>query len=250
MAGRGPRTGDEQQPAAIDRARDEGLVRICDLAGRPRGTGFVADHHGTVITSHEAVDGLARLVLHAPGDRSCVVGADAVTPCPPPIWHSSAPRVSTSTRSPSPCGTGSGPARTSGSPRGLARGAGARHHRRDVHGHRPFPPARRGAGAGDRHGGRGRPAARRRGGRRPGPRRVDRGGDRRRGHRAARGAPDRAVRRTPAHTRRAGTARHAAGPQRRDRARVRRRSQSGRGAGAHGDLGRLRRTGCGAVRYR
>ncbi|MFI5812666.1 trypsin-like peptidase domain-containing protein [Streptomyces sp. NPDC051643] len=82
MAGRGPRTGDEQQPAAIDRARDEGLVRICDLAGRPRGTGFVADHHGTVITSHEAVDGLARLVLHAPGDRSCVVGADAVTPLP------------------------------------------------------------------------------------------------------------------------------------------------------------------------
>ncbi|WP_393097317.1 trypsin-like peptidase domain-containing protein [Streptomyces sp. LN325] len=82
MAGRGPRTGDEQPPAAIDRARDEGLVRICDLAGRPRGTGFVADHHGTVITSHEAVDGLARLVLHAPGDRSCVVGADAVTPLP------------------------------------------------------------------------------------------------------------------------------------------------------------------------
>ncbi|WP_405829661.1 trypsin-like peptidase domain-containing protein [Streptomyces sp. NBC_01176] len=82
MAGRGPRTGDEQAPDAIDRARDEGVVRICDLAGRPRGTGFVADHHGTVITSHEAVDGLARLVLHAPGDRSVVVGADAVTLLP------------------------------------------------------------------------------------------------------------------------------------------------------------------------
>ncbi|MCX4577864.1 serine protease [Streptomyces sp. NBC_01571] len=82
MAARGPRTGDEQPPDAIDRARDEGLVRICDLAGRPRGTGFVADHHGTVITSHEAVDGLARLVLHAPGDRSVVVGADAVTLLP------------------------------------------------------------------------------------------------------------------------------------------------------------------------
>lgn len=58
------------------------LVRVHDLAGRPRGTGFLADHHGTVITSHEAVDGLARLVLHAPGGRHCVVGADAVTPLP------------------------------------------------------------------------------------------------------------------------------------------------------------------------
>nr|WP_019074820.1 trypsin-like peptidase domain-containing protein [Streptomyces hokutonensis] len=55
---------------------------IRDLAGRPRGTGFVADHHGTVITSHEAVDGLPRLVLHAAGDRSCLVTADAVTPLP------------------------------------------------------------------------------------------------------------------------------------------------------------------------
>ncbi|QOV47799.1 serine protease [Streptomyces chromofuscus] len=51
------------------------------MAGRPRGTGFVADHLGTVLTSHEAVDGLARLVLHA-GDRSCVVPAEAVTPLP------------------------------------------------------------------------------------------------------------------------------------------------------------------------
>ncbi|MBV7698086.1 trypsin-like peptidase domain-containing protein [Streptomyces sp. TRM70350] len=61
--------------------RDDVLVRIHDLAGRPRGTGIVADHHGTVLTSHEAVDGLARLVLHA-GDRSCVVPAEAVTPLP------------------------------------------------------------------------------------------------------------------------------------------------------------------------
>ncbi|KQX79768.1 hypothetical protein ASD48_33190 [Streptomyces sp. Root1310] len=58
------------------------LVRIRDLAGRPRGTGFVADHHGTVVTSHEAVDGLSRLVLYAAGDRSCVVTDDAVTPLP------------------------------------------------------------------------------------------------------------------------------------------------------------------------
>ncbi|WP_398878179.1 trypsin-like peptidase domain-containing protein, partial [Streptomyces prunicolor] len=57
-------------------------MRIRDLAGRPRGTGFVADHHGTVITSHEAVDGLPRIVLHAAGDRTCLVTADAVTPLP------------------------------------------------------------------------------------------------------------------------------------------------------------------------
>lgn len=71
MAGRDPRAGDQ-----------DALVRIRDLAGRPRGTGFVADEHGTVVTSHEAVDGLARLVLHSSTDRTCVVTADAVVPLP------------------------------------------------------------------------------------------------------------------------------------------------------------------------
>ncbi|WP_019984714.1 MULTISPECIES: trypsin-like peptidase domain-containing protein [unclassified Streptomyces] len=79
--------GADGEPTAaetLDRALDGSLVCIRDLAGRPRGTGFAADHHGTVLTSHEAVDGLARLVLHAPGagGRSCVVGADAVTALP------------------------------------------------------------------------------------------------------------------------------------------------------------------------
>ncbi|NUK55238.1 serine protease, partial [Streptomyces lunaelactis] len=58
------------------------LVRICDLAGRPRGTGFVADDLGTVVTSHEAVDGLVRVVLHAPGERPCLAEADAIVPLP------------------------------------------------------------------------------------------------------------------------------------------------------------------------
>ncbi|MFI9549297.1 serine protease [Streptomyces sp. NPDC052016] len=61
---------------------DSCLVSIRDLAGRPRGTGFFADHHGTVVTSHEAVDGLAGLVLYDAGERGCVVTADAVTPLP------------------------------------------------------------------------------------------------------------------------------------------------------------------------
>ncbi|MGW3120328.1 trypsin-like peptidase domain-containing protein [Streptomyces sp. NPDC001107] len=92
MAGRGPRTGGGHRPAEDTRtghtrdgeptARDAALIRIHDLAGRPRGTGFVADHHGTVVTSHEAVDGLPRLVLHTAGDRTCLVTADAVTPLP------------------------------------------------------------------------------------------------------------------------------------------------------------------------
>ncbi|MFD9096092.1 trypsin-like peptidase domain-containing protein [Streptomyces collinus] len=67
---------------AAEPARTDVLVRIHDLAGRPRGIGFLADHDGTLLTSHEAVDGLARLVLHAGPGRTCVVGADAVTALP------------------------------------------------------------------------------------------------------------------------------------------------------------------------
>ncbi|QFR00681.1 trypsin-like peptidase domain-containing protein [Streptomyces phaeolivaceus] len=78
MAVRGRRATDDGRRAA----RDEVLVRVGDLAGRPRGTGFVADHQGTVVTSHEAVDGLARIVVRATGDRVCVVTSDAVTPLP------------------------------------------------------------------------------------------------------------------------------------------------------------------------
>lgn len=60
------------------------LIRICDLAGRPRGSGFVADDRGTVLTSHEAVAGLARVVLHgpAPAERTWVAGASDVTALP------------------------------------------------------------------------------------------------------------------------------------------------------------------------
>ncbi|WP_319196799.1 trypsin-like peptidase domain-containing protein, partial [Streptomyces sp. AK04-3B] len=101
MAGRGPRTprhdyslrgasrdgrtdsrGDGDADLGVPLGADVSLVRIRDLAGRPRGAGFVADHHGTVLTSHETVDGLSRLVVYAAGDRSCVVSADAVTPLP------------------------------------------------------------------------------------------------------------------------------------------------------------------------
>ncbi len=87
MAGRGPRgiggVGAREAGPARAGGDDTPLVRIHDLAGRPRGLGFLADHHGTLITSHEAVDGLARVVLRAAeGDRGCVVPASAVTPLP------------------------------------------------------------------------------------------------------------------------------------------------------------------------
>ncbi|MFE2888051.1 trypsin-like peptidase domain-containing protein [Streptomyces sp. NPDC059272] len=81
-AGSTPAADDATDTASTTAITDAPLVRIRDLAGRPRGTGFVADHHGTVITSHEAVDGLPRLLLHAAGDRTCLVTADAVTPLP------------------------------------------------------------------------------------------------------------------------------------------------------------------------
>ncbi|MFE6823881.1 trypsin-like peptidase domain-containing protein [Streptomyces sp. NPDC057690] len=77
-----PRGADAAPDFATGVGADGSLVRIRDLAGRPRGTGFVADHHGTVVTSHEAVDGLSRLVLYAAGDRGCVVTDDAVIPLP------------------------------------------------------------------------------------------------------------------------------------------------------------------------
>ncbi|MGW4567474.1 trypsin-like peptidase domain-containing protein, partial [Streptomyces sp. NPDC004561] len=78
------RTTDAPHPddnTATGVAPADALVQIHDLAGRPRGVGFLADHDGTLLTSHEAVDGLARLVLHARGS-TCVVAADAVTGLP------------------------------------------------------------------------------------------------------------------------------------------------------------------------
>ncbi|MEU0270992.1 serine protease [Streptomyces sp. NPDC006307] len=66
----------------MERGDGATLVHICDAGGRARGTGFVADDLGTVVTSHEAVDGLRRVVLLGPGGRTCVAEADAITPLP------------------------------------------------------------------------------------------------------------------------------------------------------------------------
>ncbi|MFE0604320.1 serine protease [Streptomyces sp. NPDC058892] len=57
------------------------LVTICDPAGRERGSGFVADDRGTVVTSHEAVDGLSRVMVRASG-RTWLADAADVTELP------------------------------------------------------------------------------------------------------------------------------------------------------------------------
>ncbi|MEV8229435.1 serine protease [Streptomyces sp. NPDC079167] len=58
------------------------LVKICDHAGRPRGTGFVADDRGTVVTSHQAVARSLPLTLHSADGLSCVVGPEDITELP------------------------------------------------------------------------------------------------------------------------------------------------------------------------
>ncbi|WP_240124725.1 serine protease [Streptomyces sp. MUM 136J] len=78
----GAHGGVPQEHPAQPEAPGPALVHLRDVSGRPRGLAFAADHHGTLITSHEAVDGLPRLVVHTADDRSRVVTADAVTALP------------------------------------------------------------------------------------------------------------------------------------------------------------------------
>ncbi|GGW57266.1 hypothetical protein [Streptomyces xantholiticus] len=66
----------------MGRADLASLVRICDPAGRPYGTGFVADDIGTVVTGHDVVRGLIRPVLVPLDGSGPAVEADAVTPLP------------------------------------------------------------------------------------------------------------------------------------------------------------------------
>ncbi|GLW75230.1 hypothetical protein Kpho02_75270 [Kitasatospora phosalacinea] len=56
----------------------QALLRIRDQQGRLCGLGFVADRGGTVVTAHEAVAGLPRLVLHTPGGQTRVLGPESV----------------------------------------------------------------------------------------------------------------------------------------------------------------------------
>ncbi|MEE1822351.1 serine protease [Streptomyces sp. BE20] len=71
-------------PADDGAAGDTGhrLLRIRDRDGRPRGLGFVVDLQGTVLTAHETVEGLDRIVLHTPGGQTRVLGPDHVRALP------------------------------------------------------------------------------------------------------------------------------------------------------------------------
>ncbi|GAA2517250.1 trypsin-like peptidase domain-containing protein [Streptomyces gobitricini] len=71
----------------MERGERATLVRICDPAGRTRGVGFVADDEGTVLTSHEAVDGLVKVVVRGTGTEerdapAWTAEGDAITPLP------------------------------------------------------------------------------------------------------------------------------------------------------------------------
>ncbi|WP_347147197.1 serine protease [Streptomyces sp. W1SF4] len=81
----GPVAGSAARPVAgAATGAAAGLVVIRDRDGIPRGSGFVADDRGTVITSHDAVEGLAGMVLLASGDGGPgrPVSADDVTALP------------------------------------------------------------------------------------------------------------------------------------------------------------------------
>ncbi|MEV7419730.1 serine protease [Streptomyces sp. NPDC089919] len=58
------------------------LALVRDATGRPRGSGFLADDGGTVLTALSVVTGPGPFVLYGPGERHCTVGAEAVTPLP------------------------------------------------------------------------------------------------------------------------------------------------------------------------
>lgn len=99
------------------------LVQIFDPVGRPRGTGFAADPEGTLVTSHEAVDGAARLLVRA-GDAVTEVTGAAITPLPRlglALLHTRGLGAPRPCRSPHPGRSAGAP--TSGSPPA----AGARH---------------------------------------------------------------------------------------------------------------------------
>lgn len=58
------------------------VVRVCDTGGRTTGFGFVVDLLGTVVTAHEVVAGLTRLVLHTPGGQTRVLGEGSIEALP------------------------------------------------------------------------------------------------------------------------------------------------------------------------
>jgi hypothetical protein len=61
---------------------DEALVRVSDFEGRQRGLAFPVDHQGTLLTSHETVDGPSALLLTWPGGAVRRISAADITALP------------------------------------------------------------------------------------------------------------------------------------------------------------------------
>ncbi|MCK8680395.1 serine protease [Streptomyces lichenis] len=77
--------GDNGRPAGESHLLGDGgpePVWIRDPSGRLRGAGFAADDHGTVVTSHQTVDGLTRATVQAPDGTAYTADADALVPLP------------------------------------------------------------------------------------------------------------------------------------------------------------------------
>ncbi|MFC1414931.1 serine protease [Streptacidiphilus sp. N1-12] len=61
---------------------DEALVRVSDTSGRQHGLAVPVDHQGTLLTSHEVVDGRSALLLTWPGGAVRRLTADDITALP------------------------------------------------------------------------------------------------------------------------------------------------------------------------
>jgi hypothetical protein len=69
-------------PPAIEARADAALVAVLTQDGYVRGTGFVIDDNGTVLTCHHVVDGLEPLRLRGPDGSTHVAGSPAIVTAP------------------------------------------------------------------------------------------------------------------------------------------------------------------------
>jgi hypothetical protein len=68
-------------PPAVEAIADAALVAIMSHDGA-RGTGFVIDKHGTVLTCHHVIDGLSSVQLRAPDGSTHEVSEAAIVAAP------------------------------------------------------------------------------------------------------------------------------------------------------------------------
>jgi hypothetical protein len=70
-------------PPVVEERADAALVAVLPADGQVvRGTGFVIDERGTVLTCHHVVEGLESLLIRGPGGSSDLVSSDAIAFAP------------------------------------------------------------------------------------------------------------------------------------------------------------------------